>query len=67
MVKRNKKPAVASNDKGPILAALRQVSDLWYKYRIQVLLYDLSKVARDPLSEKRISSTTHPLYISDPY
>ena len=48
MVKRNKKPAVASNDKGlestrTILAALRQDSDLWY--RIQVLLYDLSKVA----------------------
>lgn len=47
------------------LSALRQDLDLWY--RIQVLLYDLSKVARDPQPEKRISSTTHALYISEPY
>ena len=70
MVKRNKKPAATPYDNTPesiktTLSALRQDLDLWY--RIQVLLYDLSKVARDPQSEKRISSTTHPLYISEPY
>ena len=70
MVKRNKKLAATPYDKRPesiqtTLSALRQDLDLWYK--IQVLLYDLSKVARDPQSEKRISSTTHPLYISEPY
>lgn len=47
------------------LSALRQDLDLWY--RIQALLYDLSKVAHDPQSEKHISSTTHALYISEPY
>ena len=46
------------------LPALRQEADLWY--RTCFLLYDLSNVARDPLSAKRISSTTHELYISEP-
>ena len=69
-MKRNKKPAATPYDKRPesiktTLSALRQDLELWY--RIQVLLYDLSKVARDPQSEKRVSSTTHPLYISEPY
>lgn len=47
------------------LVEIRQDADLWY--RIHVLLYDLSNVAIDPSSEKRISSTTHELYISEPY
>ncbi|MCJ1455069.1 hypothetical protein MMC28_005423 [Mycoblastus sanguinarius] len=47
------------------LSALRQDVDICY--RIRVLLYDLSNIASDPLSEKRISSTTHELYISEPY
>ena len=70
MVKRNTKPAVTAHDNRPEfiktpLSALRQDLDLWY--RIQVLLYDLGKVARDAQSEKRISSTTHALYTSEPY
>ncbi|KAL8896563.1 MAG: hypothetical protein Q9192_003030 [Flavoplaca navasiana] len=36
-------------------------------YRIQVLLYDLSNVGNDVLSEKRLSATTNELYISAPY
>ena len=47
------------------VSSLRLEKDLWY--RIQILLYDLSKVTRDPQSEKRLSSTTHALYISGPY
>lgn len=58
MVIRNSKPAVTAHDNRPeliktTLSALRQDSDMWY--RIQVLLYDLSKVARDPQPEKRSS------------
>lgn len=45
--------------------ALRQDTDLCY--RIRVLLYDLSNIANDSFSERRLSSTTHPLYISEPY
>ena len=44
---------------------LQQDADLWY--RIKILLYDLSSIASDPLSEKRLSSTTNELYISNPY
>ena len=70
MGKQNKIPAGIQNDKRlesdkPTLSCLREDSDLWYG--IQVLLYDLSKVARDPQSEKRLSFTLHPLYISGPY
>ena len=70
MAKRHSKPTVNHSDNTTKLArttlsALRQETDLWY--RICVLLYDLSNVASDPLSEKRISSTTHELYISEPY
>ncbi|KAL9628139.1 MAG: hypothetical protein Q9204_006084 [Flavoplaca sp. TL-2023a] len=36
-------------------------------YRIHVLLYDLSNVGNDVLSEKRLSETTNELYISAPY
>lgn len=38
-----------------------------YGIGFHVLLHDLSNVASDPLSEKRMSSTTHELYISEPY
>lgn len=70
MAKRHSKPTVNHSDNTTKLArttlsALRQEADLWY--RICVLLYDLSNVASDPLSENRISSTTHELYISEPY
>ena len=46
------------------LSSLREDLDLWY--RIRVLLYDLNNV-KDPLSEKRLSSTMNELYISEPY
>ena len=46
------------------LSDLRQDLDLWY--RIRVLLYDLNNV-KDHASEKRLSSTTNELYISEPY
>ena len=69
MGKRNRTPAGSQNDrqleKQSTLSCLREDSDLWY--RIHVLLYDLSKVARDPQSDKRLSLTLHPLYISGPY
>ena len=70
MAKRDRKPV----DKSSIqttqpaktaISALRQDADLWYK--IHVLLYDLSNIATDTNSEKRVSSTTHELYISKPY
>lgn len=47
------------------LSALREDADIWY--RLHVLLYDLGNVGSDPLSQKRLSSTTHALYISEPY
>ena len=70
MGKQNKTPAGIQNDNRlennkPKLSCLREDSDLWY--RIQVLLYDLSKVTQDPQSDKRLSSTLHPLYTSKPY
>ena len=69
MGKQNKARAEIQNEKQlekqATLSCLRQDSDLWY--RIHVLLYDLSKVTQDPQSEKRLSSTLHPLYISEPY
>ncbi|KAL9024922.1 MAG: hypothetical protein Q9196_006158 [Gyalolechia fulgens] len=37
------------------------------RYRIQVLLHDLSNVGNDAFSEKRLSATTNELYISAPY
>ena len=36
-------------------------------YKIGVLLHDLSSIGRDPNARKRLSSTTHGLYISGPY
>ena len=70
MGKQKKIPAVTHKNNQlenttPTLSCLREDSDLWY--RIHVLLYDLSKIARDPQSEKRLSFTLHPLYISEPY
>ncbi len=69
MPKRNNKSAVHNLDDSPHhaskLSALRGEGDLYYK--IKVLLYDLCNVASDPQSMKRISITTHELYISDPY
>ena len=49
----------------PTLSRLREDSNLWY--RIHILLYDFNNVAQDPQSEKRLSLTLHPLYISSPY
>ena len=49
----------------PTLYDLQQDTDMWY--RIKVLLYDLSNIASDSLSERRLSSTTNELYISDHY
>ena len=46
------------------LSSLREDLDLWY--RIRILLYDLNNV-KAALSEKRLSSTTNELYISEPY
>lgn len=46
------------------LSSLREDLDLWY--RIRILIYDLNNV-KDPLSEKRLSSTMNELYISEPY
>lgn len=55
-----------TNVAGPTsFSAIRQDADLWY--RIHVLMYDLSNVTIDPSSERRISATTHELYISEPY
>lgn len=72
MAKRDRKPAVQSfssitkaTETTTTLSAIRQNADL--RYQIQVLLYDISNVALNPNSEKRISSTTHELYISTPY
>lgn len=75
MAKRDRKPAVqsdqsfSSNTKATetttTLSAIRRDANL--RYQIQVLLYDISNVALNPSSEKRISSTTHELYISTPY
>ena len=47
------------------LSTLRQDADLWY--RINVLLHDLNNIGSDPFAEKRLSLTTHELYISAPY
>ncbi|KAI4279368.1 MAG: hypothetical protein LQ337_000291 [Flavoplaca oasis] len=47
------------------LSDIQTNPDIWY--RVQVLLYDLSKVGNDVLSEKRLSATTNELYISAPY
>ena len=46
------------------ISDLRQNPDLGY--RIRVLLYDLHNVRAAP-SESRLASTTHPLYVSEPY
>ena len=55
-----------TNVAGPTsFSTIRQDADLWY--RIHVLMYDLSNVTIDPSSERRISATTHELYISEPY
>ena len=47
------------------LSELQQDGEL--QYRIKVLLYDLNNISNDPMSDKRISSTTDSLYISEPY
>ena len=47
------------------LSSLRQDTDLWY--RICVLLNDLSTSWSDPSAERRVSKTTHKLYIGAPY
>ena len=69
MGKQNRAPARIQNDRQfkthSTLSCLREDSDLWYK--VHVLLYDLSKVTRDPQSEKRLALTLHPLYMSEPY
>ena len=69
MSKRNNKSAVQRLNDLPHhaskLSTLRGEGDLYYK--IKVLLYDLCNVASDPQSMKRISITTHELYISEPY
>lgn len=70
MGKRDRKPAVKNSVQiippaETTLSTLRQDADLWF--RIHVLLYDLSNIAIDLNSEKRVSSTTHELYISEPY
>lgn len=62
--------AVSQSDKSAkpaeaTLSNLRQDANLWY--RIRVLLHDLSNIGGDPSAERRLSSTTHKLYISAPY
>ncbi len=47
------------------LATLLHGLDLGYK--IRVLLHDLSNIGSDLNAQKRHSSTTHELYISEPY
>lgn len=47
------------------LATLLHDVDLGY--RIRVLLHDLSNIGSDLNAQKRLSSTTHELYISGPY
>ena len=47
------------------LSDIQSNPDIWY--RVQVLLYDLSNVGNDVLSEKRLSATTNEPYISAPY
>ena len=53
------KPAEAT------LSTLHHDGDLGYK--IRVLLHDLSNIGSDLNAHKRLSSTTHELYISGPY
>ena len=70
MVKWNHKsqthcPKNATQSEGLNLSILRQDLELWY--RLHVLLYHLNNVANDSSSEKRLSSTTNELYISEPY
>lgn len=70
MTKKCRQSAVKQSDDSSKLAQitlsdLRRDADLWY--RILVLIHDLSKVGSDPSVEKRLSSTTHELYISPPY
>ncbi|KAL8668468.1 MAG: hypothetical protein Q9168_006904 [Polycauliona sp. 1 TL-2023] len=48
-----------------VLSDLQAKTDLWY--RIQVFLHDFSNMRSDVLAEKRLSATTHELYISAPY
>ncbi len=47
------------------ISDLQQNADLWYQ--IQVLLYDLTNLGCNHLSERRLSATTNELYISMPY
>ncbi len=70
MAKRSRKStANQANDSANLpeatLATLLHDVDLGY--RIRALLYDLSNIGSDLNSQKRLSSTTHELYISGPY
>ena len=71
MAKKSRKSALSQCDDSSAKTAeitvstLRQDRDLWYG--IRVLLYDLSNLGSDPSAEKRLSSTTHEIYISAPY
>ena len=70
MAKKSRKSVISQSNEiakpGDItLSTLSQDSALWY--RVRVLLHDLSNVGSDSSSEKRLSSTTHELYISAPY
>lgn len=50
---------------GSTISSLRENAELWY--RIRVLIHDLGNIGKDSNSEKRLSITTHELYISPPY
>ena len=70
MAKKSRKSAKDQSDESAKavenkLPDLRQDEDLWY--RIHVLLHDLGNIGSDQFAEKRLSSTTHELYISAPY
>lgn len=65
MAKCNTKRGNPAHFSQATLSDLQENTDLWY--RIHVLLYDLSNLGSNILSEKRTSSTTNELYISAPY
>lgn len=71
MAKKSRKSALNQGDDSSAkpaemtISTIRQDTELWYG--IRVLLYDLSNLGSDPSAEKRLSSTTHELYISTPY
>ena len=68
MVKGKAKQIVTQESSSASITSLSdnwQEFDLWY--RIEVLLYDLSNLAANPLSANHTSSTTHELYIGELY